>query len=68
MSSPLGTNLHDFGFDDIVIGAMLRHSDVSVTWQAYIKNDAADSQSQAAMTALEAAVQSQQARARQDFE
>ena len=41
---------------DIVIQAILRHSDVSVTRQAYIKNDAVDPRSLAAMEALESAV------------
>lgn len=53
----LGTNLHELGIADIVIQVMLRHSDVSITRQAYIKNDAVDPQSRAAMTALETAVQ-----------
>jgi hypothetical protein len=40
----------------IVIQAILRHSDVSVTRQACIKNDAVDPRSLAAMEALESAV------------
>lgn len=38
----LATNLHEFGVADIVIQAILRHSDVLVTRLAYIKNDAVD--------------------------
>ena len=56
----LATNLHELGVTDITIQAILRHSDVSVTRQSYIKNDAVDSQSQVAMAALEAAVKDQQ--------
>lgn len=56
----LATNLHELAVSDIVIQAILRHSDVSVTRQAYIKNDAVDPQSQAAMATLEKAVQNQQ--------
>ena len=52
----LATNLHELGVADIVIQAILRHSDVSVTRQAYIKTDAADPRSLAAMQALETAV------------
>jgi len=47
------------GVDDIVIQSILRHSDVSVTRQAYIKNDGTDVRSVAAMEALELAVRSQ---------
>jgi integrase len=49
----LATNLHELGVADIVIQAILRHSDVSVTRRAYIKNDGVDARSQAAMEALE---------------
>ena len=52
----LATNLHELGIADIVIQAILRHSDVSVTRQAYIKNDGVDPRSIAAMEALETAV------------
>jgi hypothetical protein len=45
----------------IVIQAILRHSDVSVTRQAYIKNDAVDSRSLAAMETLELAICNQHA-------
>jgi hypothetical protein len=38
---------------DIVIQAILRHSDVAVTREAYIKRDAVDRRSLAAMKALE---------------
>jgi hypothetical protein len=41
---------------DIAIQAMLRHSDVSVTISAHIKNDADDPRGLAAMEALETAV------------
>ena len=40
----------------IVIQAILRHSDVAVTREAYIKRDGIDPQSAAAMEALEALV------------
>src|SRR5512142_1560998 len=49
----LATNLHGLGVADLVIQAILRHSDVSVTRQAYIKRDSADAPSLAAMLALE---------------
>ncbi len=52
----LATNLHQLGVADIVIQAILRHSDVSVTWQSYIKRDAVDKPSLDAMTALETMV------------
>jgi integrase len=52
----LATNLHELGVADIVIQAILRHSDVSVTRQAYIKNDGVDSRSLAAMERLELAI------------
>ena len=55
----LATNLHELGIADVVIQAILRHSDVSVTRQAYIKNDGTDVRSVAAMEALELAVRSQ---------
>jgi integrase len=56
----LATNLHELGIADIVIQAIPRHSDVSVTRQAYIKRDAVDPRSLAAMATLEAAVSSVQ--------
>ena len=49
----LATNLHELGVADIVIQAILRHSDVSVTRQAYIKNDGVDPRSLEAMKVLE---------------
>jgi integrase len=49
----LATNLHQLGVVDIVIQAILRHSDVAVTREAYIKRDGVDPQSLAAMQALE---------------
>jgi hypothetical protein len=52
----LATNLHDLGVAGSLIRAILRHSDVSVTRQAYIKDDAVDPRSLAAMEALEKAV------------
>jgi integrase len=52
----LATNLHALGVAGIVSQAILRHSDVSVTRQACIKNDAVDPRSLAAMEALESAV------------
>jgi integrase len=51
----LATNLHKLGVADVVIQAILRHSDVSVTRAAYIKNDAVDRRSLAAMEVLESA-------------
>ncbi|MGB0125396.1 MAG: tyrosine-type recombinase/integrase [Silvibacterium sp.] len=59
----LATNLHELGVADIVIQAILRHSDVSVTRQAYIKNDAVDSRSLEAMKMLESALARESARA-----
>lgn len=52
----LATNLHELGIADVVIQAILRHSDVSVTRKAYIKSDGVDSRSLAAMDALESAI------------
>lgn len=49
----LATNLHRLGVPDIVIQAILRHSDPGVTRSAYIQYDAVDPQSLAAMTALQ---------------
>jgi integrase len=49
----LATNLHQLGVADIVIQAILRHSNVAVTRDSYIIRDAVDPQSQAAMWALE---------------
>jgi integrase len=57
----LATNVHDLGVSDIVIQSILRHSNVSVTRLAYIKNDGLDPQSLAAMAALESAVRNQSA-------
>jgi integrase len=57
----LATNLHDLGIHDIVIQAILRHSNVSVTGASYIKNDGVDPQSLAAIEALESAVCNQHA-------
>jgi integrase len=57
----LATNLHALGVPDIVIQAILRHSNVSVTRESYIKRDGVDPQSQAAMKALEALVCNQNA-------
>jgi integrase len=64
----LATNLHKLGIEDIVIQAILRHSDVAVTRMAYIKNDAVDSCSLAAMEALENAVCNQCATGDHDSE
>lgn len=47
------TNLHQLGVADIVIQAILRHSDVAVTRESYIMRDGVDPQSLAAMRALE---------------
>jgi integrase len=64
----LATNLHELGIADTVIQVILRHSDVSVTRSAYIKNDGLDSRSQAAMDALESAVCNQHATASSEAE
>ncbi len=64
----LATNLHELGVSDIVIQAILRHSNVSVTRAAYIKNDGLDPQSLAAMEALESAVCNQNATGTHDAE
>jgi integrase len=52
----LATNLHALGISDIVIQAILRHSDVSVTRQSYIKRTGVDDRSVAAMKALESLI------------
>jgi integrase len=49
----LATNLHQLGVVDIVIQAILRHSNVAVTRESYIMRDGVDPQSLAAMQALE---------------
>jgi integrase len=49
----LATNLHALGVSDIVIQAILRQSDVSVTQQSYIKRTGDDDRSLAAMKTLE---------------
>ena len=48
----LATNLHDLGVDDLTIQGILRHSDVSVTQQSYIKR--LPKQAVSAMDRLEA--------------
>jgi integrase len=48
----LATNLHQLGVADIVIQAILRHSNVAVTRESYIVRDGVDPQSLAAMQAL----------------
>ncbi len=62
----LATNLHELGVADIVIQAILRHSNVSVTRAAYVLNDAVDPQSLAAMKTLESAASKQNATAGSD--
>jgi integrase len=57
----LATNLHELGVPDIVIQAILRHSEVSVTRNAYIKRSGVDKPSRDAMTALEQLVCNQSA-------
>lgn len=52
----LPTNLHQLGVADIVIQAILRHSNVAVTRDSYIIRDAVDPQSLAAMQALDNAI------------
>jgi integrase len=64
----LATNLHELGVTDIVIQAILRHGDLSVTRQAYIKKDSADPRSLAAMEALQLAVCNQWATESADTE
>ena len=49
----LATNLHELGIADLVIQGILRHSTVEVTRQAYIKHNAVDARSLAAMKVLE---------------
>jgi len=41
--------LHELGIEDIVIAAILRHSDVSVTRKAYIQSTGVDPRSLEAM-------------------
>jgi integrase len=57
----LATNLHELGVPDIVIQAILRHREVSVTRNAYIKRSEVDKPSRDAMTALEQLVCNQSA-------
>jgi integrase len=64
----LATNLHELGIADIVIQAILRHSNVSVTRGSYVLNDAVDPRSRAAMEALESAVCNQNATAAHGIE
>ena len=52
----LATNLQGLGVAHIVIQAILRHRDVSVTRSAYIKNNGIDPRSLAAMAVLERVV------------
>jgi len=52
----LATNLHEPGIEDIVIAAILRHSDVDVTRKAYIKSSSLDPQSIAAMQRFSSAL------------
>ena len=49
----LATNLYELGVPDITIQAILRHSDVSVTRDAYIKRSGVDRTSVEAMRKLE---------------
>lgn len=49
----LATNLHELGIADLVIQGILRHRTVVVTRQAYIKHNAVDARSLAAMKVLE---------------
>jgi len=55
----LATNLHRLGAKDIVVQAILRHSNVEVTRDATIDFDAVDPQSMAAMEALQAQMNNQ---------
>ena len=52
----LATNLHALGVSDIVIQAILRHSDVSVTRQSYIKRTGVDDRSLVALKTLESLI------------
>jgi integrase len=52
----IATNLHQLGVADIVIQMILRHSDVSVTRDCYIKSSSIDTRSLAAMQQLENAL------------
>ena len=53
-STGLATNLHDLGVPDKMIQAILRHANVAVTQNSYIKT--LESQSIAAMSQLESLV------------
>jgi integrase len=64
----LATNLHELGIHDIVILAILRHSNVSVTRASHIKDDGVDPQSLAAMEVLESAACNQHATAAAEAE
>jgi integrase len=57
----LATNLHQLEVADIVIQAILRHSDVAVTREAYIKRDGVDPRSLSAMQALQTLICNQYA-------
>ena len=48
----LATNLHALGASDIVIQAILRHSNVAVTRELYIKHTVVDEHSVAAMKSV----------------
>jgi integrase len=52
----LATNLYALGVPDTVIQAILRHSNVAVTRQSYIKHTGVDERSVAAMKALESQI------------
>jgi integrase len=56
----LATILHQLKVQDITIQAILRHSDVAVTRRSYIKTSGVDSESVAAMQALESSMGNQQ--------
>jgi integrase len=55
----LATILHQLKVQDITIQAILRHSDVAVTRLSYIKTSRVDSESMAAMHALETSIDNQ---------
>lgn len=63
----LATNLHGLAVPDIVIQAILRHSDITVTRESYIKRDGVDARSIAAMKALEQLVCNQCANQRPEL-
>jgi len=64
----LATNLHQIGVADIVIQAILRHSDVAVTRESYILRDGVDMRSLAAMEAFQKQMDNQRTTAANETE